>query len=101
MPLLSPTRMETTNHERDRTGNSTGAQMKSLRMFRILFFAFTVLWSAGFAMAVMDRARKIQECSFSERNGRIFGQFAGGKVTSVAVVRVSPVACNFGRIGAG
>src|SRR5207249_5896508 len=89
MPLLSPTRMETTNHERDRTGNSTGAQMKSLRMFRILFFAFTVLWSAGFAMAVIDRAQQIPESLYSEMKWRMIGPFRDRKSTRLNSSHVS------------
>src|SRR5438309_1958294 len=101
MPLLSPTRMETTNHERDRTGNSTGAQMKSLRMFRILFFAFTVLWSAGFAMAVIDRAQQIPESLYSEMKWRMIGPFRAGKVNAVAGVPGNPGVYYFGANGGG
>src|SRR5438132_12794634 len=101
MPLLSPTRMETTNHERDRTGNSTGAQMKSLRMFRILFFAFTVLWSAGFAMAVIDRAQQIPESLYSEMKWRMIGPFRAGKVNAVAGVPGNPAVYYFAADGGG
>src|SRR5437016_12593332 len=101
LSLFSPRRMRTTSHEPDGTGNSTGAQMKSLRMFRIVFFAFTVLWSAGFAMAVIDRAQQIPESLYSEMEWRMIGPFRAGKVNAVAGVPGNPGVYYFGANGGG
>jgi hypothetical protein len=58
-------------------------------MFRILFFAFTILWSAGFAMAVIDRAQQIPESLYSEMKWRMIGPFRAGKVANrMALLRM-------------
>ena len=73
----------------------------SLPMFRILFFAFTILWSAGFAMAVIDRAQQIPESLYSEMKWRMIGPFRAGKVNAVAGVPGNPGVYYFGANGGG
>jgi len=70
-------------------------------MFRILFFAFTILWSAGFAMAVIDRAQQIPESLHSEMKWRVIGPFRAGKVNAVAGVPGNPGVYYFGASGGG
>ncbi len=68
-------------------------------VFRILFFAFTILWSAGFAMAVIDRAQQIPESLHSEMKRRVIGPFRAGKVNAVAGVPGNPGVYYFGASG--
>ena len=75
--------------------------MKSLGMFRILFFAFTILWSTGLAMAVIDRAQQIPESLYSEMKWRMIGPFRAGKVNAVAGVPGNPGVYYFGANGGG
>jgi len=73
----------------------------SLPMFRALFFAFTILWCAGFAMAVIDRAQQIPESLYSEMKWRMIGPFRAGRVNAVAGVPGDPGVYYFGASGGG
>ena len=75
--------------------------MKSLPVLRILFFAFTILRSAGFAMAAIDRAQQIPESLYSGMKWRMIGPFRAGKVNAVAGVPGNPGVYYFGANGGG
>jgi photosystem II stability/assembly factor-like uncharacterized protein len=84
----------------NRTGRSKGAQMKSLRTFRIVL-GFGILWSAGFAMAGIERAQQIPESLYSEMRWRMIGPFRAGKVNGVAGVPGNPAVYYFAADGGG